>query len=602
MGDVFQTRTPAIAGNILIRTPQIEAYESICEFLDDDTNDREVGIVLPVGCGKSGLITLTPFAFRSNRVLVVAPGINIAEQLGSDFDPSNPDMFYNKCQVLDGIPYPEHVPIRGNTTNLADLEDAEVVITNIQQLQRENNRWLNILPPDFFDLILFDEAHHNVATSWEALRQAFPNAKVVNYSATPRRADGQLMAGRIIYSYPVVRAIQEGYVKRLKALVLNPTSLRYVRRGDGQEVEVSLDEVRRLGEEDAGFRRSIVTSVETLNTIVDASIHALNNLRHGTGDQRHKIIASALNFDHCIQVVEAYRARGLRAEYVHSREDGATNQRIIQRLHSHDIDVIVQVRKLGEGFDHPYLSVAAVFSIFRELAPFVQFVGRIMRVIERNNPDSPLNQGIVVFHAGANIARVWGDFQSFSQADQEFFDQLLPMEGLDFTNSNELLLEPNINAPRRSPRLVDIRQQNQVLVEEIPLLDTDEEARRAFEILRQRGFTPDEYQRAYEHQSIPTPRFRERQAARMALADRVQNATGQILARRSIRPQGRTLDTRRIGQSNFQVVKAAIDRKINTLVGRSNGERSEFSRQELDTIEREFDQLVLEAEGEVLNA
>ena len=32
---------------------------------------------------------------------------------------------------------------------------------------------------------------------------------------------------------------------------------------------------------------------------------------------------------------------------------------------------------LGEGFDHPYLSVASVFSIFASLAPFVQFVGRI---------------------------------------------------------------------------------------------------------------------------------------------------------------------------------------------------------------------------------
>ncbi|WP_034630267.1 DEAD/DEAH box helicase [Desulfotruncus alcoholivorax] len=602
MGEIFQTRRPAITGNPHLRTPQIEAYESICEFLDGDNFEREIGVVLPVGCGKSGVITITPFAFRANRVLVVAPGINIAEQLGNDFDPSNPDMFYKKCWILDSAPYPEPVPIRGTSTNRADLEDAEVVITNIQQLQRENNRWRGTLPQDFFDLILFDEAHHNVAASWEALRQAFPEARVVNYSATPVRADGQLMAGRIIYSYPVARAIQEGYVKRLKALVLNPTTLRYVRREDEREVEVDLEEVKRLGEVDASFRRSIVTSQETLNTIVDASIRALLNLRRETTDQRHKIIASALNYEHCIQVVQAYRARGLRAEYVHSREDSITNQRILQQLHNHEIDVIVQVRKLGEGFDHPYLSVAAVFSIFRELAPFVQFVGRIMRVIERDNPNSTLNQGIVVFHSGANIARVWSDFQAFSQADQDYFDQLLPLEGLDFNDANEILLEPDINAPGRRARAVEIRQQNQVLVEEIPLLDNDEEARRAFEILRSRGFTPDEYRRAYEHEPIAAPRFRERQAARRALSDRVQNVTGQILARRNINPQGRSLDTRRIGHNNFQVVKAAIDRKINGLVGHGTGERSEFSRAELDSIDREFERLVLEVEEEIFNA
>ena len=601
MGEVFQGRTPVIIGNPHLRSPQVEAFESIQNYFSEEATDREVGIVLPVGCGKSGLITLTPFAIQANRALVVAPGVNIADQLCNDFDPSNPDMFYTKCLVLDSAPYPEYVPIRGASTNRADLEDAEVVITNIQQLQGENNHWLNALPPDFFDLILFDEAHHNVAVSWEALRQAFPDAKVVNYSATPRRADGQLMAGKIIYSYPVARAIQEGYVKRLKALVLNPTSLRYVRRDDGQEVEVSLDEVRRLGEEDAGFRRSIVTAEETLNTIVDASIRALNNLRRETSDQRHKIIASALNYDHCIQVVEAYRTRGLRAEYVHSREDSATNQRIIQRLHSHDIDVIVQVRKLGEGFDHPYLSVAAVFSIFRELAPFVQFVGRIMRVIERDNPESILNQGIVVFHAGGNIARVWSDFQSFSQADQEYFDQLLPMEGLDFANSDEILIDPSANT-RHSARLVDIRKQNQVLVEEIPLLEADEEARRAFEILRQKGFTPEKYREAYELEPIATPKFRRRQAARQALDDRVQNTVGRILASRRINPQGKKLDTRRLGKSNFQILKAAIDHKINTLVGRGSGERSDFSHTELETIEREFERLVLEVEEEFFSA
>ena len=294
-------------------------------------------------------------------------------------------------------PYPEPVEIRGQTTNRADLEEADVVLTNIQQLQGEENRWLQNLPDDFFELILFDEGHHNVAQSWNTLKAKFPAARIVNFSATPLRADGQLMAGRILYSYPVFRAIQEGYVKSLKAVVLNPNTLRYVRREDGQEVEVSLDEVRRLGEQDADFRRSIVTSEETLNTIVDASIRELDKLRNAAGETRLKVIASALNYEHCRQIVEAYRARGRRADYVHSRENGPANQRVMQRLENHELDVIVQVRKLGEGFDHPLLAVAAVFSIFANLSPFVQFVGRIMRVIKQNAPGDVLNHGTVVF-------------------------------------------------------------------------------------------------------------------------------------------------------------------------------------------------------------
>lgn len=231
---------------------------------------------MPVGCGKSGCITLAPFAFRSSRTLVVAPGLRIAAQLQKDFDPTKPALFYLKTQALDGPPFPEPVEIRGTSTNRGDLDEADVVITNIQQLQGDDNRWLASLPDDYFDLILFDEGHHAVAATWETLKAKFPAARSVNFSATPLRADGQMMSGRIIYSFPVARAIEEGYVKRLKALVLNPRTLRYVRREGEEEIEVSLEEVRRLGEEDADFRRSIVSSTETLVTIADASIRELD--------------------------------------------------------------------------------------------------------------------------------------------------------------------------------------------------------------------------------------------------------------------------------------------------------------------------------------
>jgi superfamily II DNA or RNA helicase len=151
MTNPFQTQVPYIDGNPLIRTPQREAYDALRDYAAAPADDeREIGIVLPVGCGKSGCITLAPFAFRANRALVVAPGVRIAGQLVADFDPSNDDMFYQKCRVLPGAPYPEPVEIRGTTTNRADLDEAQVVITNIGQLQSgEENRWLKALPANF---------------------------------------------------------------------------------------------------------------------------------------------------------------------------------------------------------------------------------------------------------------------------------------------------------------------------------------------------------------------------------------------------------------------------------------------------------------------
>lgn len=601
MTRVFQTRDLQINGNAGVRAPQREAYDALSTFAKTASEEREVGIILPVGCGKSGCIAMTPFAFNSKRALVVAPGLQIADQLHKDFDPTNPEMFYLKSKTLVDAPFPEPVEIRGTTTNVTDLEEADVVVTNIQQLQGNANRWLQDLPGDFFDLILFDEGHHNVAASWELLKAKFPAAKIVNFSATPLRADGQLMAGRVIYSYPVFRAIQEGYIKRLKAVVLNPSTLRYVRQEDGVETEVTLAEVRRLGEEEAGFRRSIVTSQETLTTIVDASIRELQKLREKTGDKRLKIIASALNFEHCRQITEAYKARGMKADYVHSLEDSAANKRVMAKLENHELDVVVQVRKLGEGFDHRYLAVAAVFSVFSNLSPFVQFVGRIMRVIEQNAPGHPLNNGVVVFHAGANIARRWEDFQSYSEADREYFDQLLPLENLDFTSADEIEIQPDPSGARVQDTL-EIRGQDGVQTEEIPLIQDDPDALAALKILQEKGYTVDQVQTAYQELTpIPVTKVRKRQAMRGSLDMRAKTEAARILAERHVNPGGKELDTKRLNRTNLIVLKSAIDRQINAVAGAKEGQRHEFTREQMEKVDKTFPTIIERAIKEVFH-
>ena len=104
--------------------------------------------------------------------------------------------------------------------------------------------------------------------------------------------------------------MQHGFVKHIKGLVAQPVFAALCAARDGQEIEVDLEEVRLLGEQDADFRRSIVSSKETLDTIADASITELRRLREATGEPRLKIIASALNMEHCKQIVTAYRERG----------------------------------------------------------------------------------------------------------------------------------------------------------------------------------------------------------------------------------------------------------------------------------------------------
>ena len=61
-GNPYQKIEPIIDGNPNLRTPQKETYAHLAAFSEEGSKEREVGIVLPVGCGKSGCITLAPFA------------------------------------------------------------------------------------------------------------------------------------------------------------------------------------------------------------------------------------------------------------------------------------------------------------------------------------------------------------------------------------------------------------------------------------------------------------------------------------------------------------------------------------------------------------
>ena len=83
-----------------------------------------------------------------------------------------------------------------------------------------------------------------------------------------------------------------------------------------------------------------------------------------------------------------YQERGFNADVIHSKQSNDEQAAILNALHNGTLDCIVQVQMLGEGFDHPKLSVAAIFRPFRTLAPYVQFVGRIMRVVVQNDPDA----------------------------------------------------------------------------------------------------------------------------------------------------------------------------------------------------------------------
>jgi hypothetical protein len=146
-----------------------------------------------------------------------------------------------------------------------------------------------------------------------------------------------------------------------------------------------------------------------------------------------QIIAAACSIDHAKQVRALYEQRGLKARELYSEMDEDKQERVMQELEQLQIDCIVQVQMLGEGFDHPPLSVAAVFRPFRSLSPYVQFVGRIMRVMIQDDAQNPANHGYVISHIGLNNDANWRDFREFDLEDQQVF-----REWLESQNEGEL--------------------------------------------------------------------------------------------------------------------------------------------------------------------
>jgi len=410
-----------IETNPLLREPQQQGYLRTLEFFSSGKNKAIVQI--PVGCGKTGLAALLPFGLARGRVLVVAPNITIKDNLYEAMDITNrPKCFWRKARVLtDAQMGSGPLACTLDTGNVTVARKSHVVITNIQQLATTIDKWLLQFPSDFFDMIIIDEAHHSAAESWRKVIERFPAAKVIHMTATPFRSDRQEIDGELVYRYPFRSATLKGYIKRLKASYVAPSEIE-LSFSDERGRKYSLQEVMQLKEED-WFSRGVAMAPLCNEHIVDASLEKLEEMRQ-TGT-RHQLIAVACTINHARDLRALYAKRGYTAEIIHSKQEEEEKNRVLADLRNGTLDCIIQVQMLGEGFDHPHLSVAAIFRPFRSLAPYIQFVGRILRVVVQNDPTHPDNLGHIVTHLGMNLDQRVKEFKEFEQDDKSFWEKVV---------------------------------------------------------------------------------------------------------------------------------------------------------------------------------
>lgn len=410
-----------IEANDSLRDPQRDGYLRTYEFFHAGKNKAIVQ--LPVGCGKTGLAALFPLGLAEGRVLVIAPNLTIKSGLYDAMDITNRQKcFWRKAGVLSAeqmISGPLACTL--DSGNISVATKSHIVITNIQQLATSVDKWLAQFADNFFDMIIVDEAHHSAAASWKKVVEHFPNAKIIHMTATPFRSDRQEIDGELVFRYPFRSATLKGYIKRLKASYVAPAEIE-LGFSDERGRTYTLDDVLKLKEEE-WFSRGVALARPCNQHIVDSSLEKLEELRQ-TGT-RHQLIAVACSINHAREIRSLYQERGFNAEVIHSKQSDDEQTAILNDLRNGTLDCIIQVQMLGEGFDHPKLSVAAIFRPFRSLAPYIQFVGRIMRVVVQNDPTHPDNVGHIVTHLGMNLDERLKEFKQFENDDQAFWEKVI---------------------------------------------------------------------------------------------------------------------------------------------------------------------------------
>ncbi len=606
-----------IIKNYRLREPQLQGYVETFKYFKN--NGKHALLVLPVGCGKSGLIAILPYRIAEGRVLVITPNIKIRQTIEEVLDPSSSENFHINQRILAKNDCPRVVVLASGETNRYDTDEAHIVVTNIQQLQ-SSTRWLEQFPKDYFDLIIVDEAHHNVAESWQEVFRYFNNARIISLTGTPFRSDGTPVEGDEIYRYSLSRAMEKGYIKQVIREEAQPHRIWFTYEGSNEEL--TLEEVLEMKEQ-AWFSRGVALSIPCCETIVDRSIEKLRQKRE-TG-YHHKIIAAAMSIRHANQIKALYEARNLRTHVIHSRMSEEEQERTMVEFERYG-DCIVQVGMLGEGYDHPPLSIAAVFRPFRALSAYIQFVGRTLRSI-KDAPNPRIdNVAEIVTHVGLNQQQNWHDFTRFDELDRNIFvgesRQEEPVEditdiverGKRTTTEMVVHVEEGVifDAESYQPGFIEaykeavcefLKGQIGPRAEELGI-----DLKGIEDLLAEFGEIPDFSES--EFQRIPLRPDKERNQMRKILDSKVKGAAAHILSDLEQDFKERNLvelagdgDER----NNVAVVMQILNRKVNELIGVESGQRRNCSKEQyeraiaaLSEIEKEvFELLQAKLKGNV---
>lgn len=326
-----------------LRRPQLGALHAV---LGHFLSPKDVAtVVLPTGTGKTETMLSALVAGKCRRLLVTVPSSALRNQLYGKF--KNLGVLKNpQFRILgESALYPIVGVVNTAFQSVEELtifvEKCNVVITTMQIIDSAPQEQQNVYVSAFTNVFV-DEAHHIVAASWRKFADRFPKDRLVQFTATPFRNDGQRLDGKIIFNYPLKQAQNDGYYRTIKFLP--------IREYDDDRVDQAI----------------AAKAIEKLREDLTAGYH-------------HVLMARCESKKRAMEVFEIYQELCpdlnpvvLYSEHPQYKENYKT---VLHRK----TRVIVCVNMLGEGFDLPELKIAAFHDIRKSLPVTLQFAGRFTR-------------------------------------------------------------------------------------------------------------------------------------------------------------------------------------------------------------------------------
>lgn len=377
-------------------------------------------IVLPTGVGKTVVMCLAPYVYQAQRVLVLSPNVRIREQLADAFKYCYQRMGISNSSKKETNSGP-NIAYYEDDGLLSKDRNHDVWICNTQRLQGDS-LLRNSFARDFFDVVLIDEAHHAEAFSYRLIRDHFQAARFLLLTATPFRGDGKQIDAETIYTCTMTYAIEMGYLKNICYAPIVIDTVLGIRK-DGSRQVLQGSQLPGLANE---LCKVSVHSEAAIAAVMSVAMKRVREMRRNSTAIHHQIIMQATNLDHMSVLVRVWQKHPdnsekdcLSIDYVASSRGDDVNQKVLDRLKSGRLDAIVHVGMLGEGFDHPPLSICCIFRRFGSFAPYAQFVGRVVRRLSGDGVTDADNKGYIVAHPALGLDRHW---KVFSEADERLPD------------------------------------------------------------------------------------------------------------------------------------------------------------------------------------